>query len=85
MILHKKDDNTLVKVLDFQEVISPAHQQVKVRVQNGEEEQEPESVSKQDLIFPSGESLPKCWVDANYRMQWTVNSGYHPLLYPLSP
>ncbi|MBC6435632.1 acetyltransferase, partial [Nostoc sp. HG1] len=20
-----------------------------------------------DLIFPSGESLPRCWVDADYR------------------
>ncbi len=67
MLLHNKKDDTLVKVIDIQEVISPAHQEVKVRSQNGEEEQEPEMVSKQNLVFPSGENLPQCWLDAEYR------------------
>jgi hypothetical protein len=38
-----------------------------VKIQEGQEEQEPESVQKQNLVFPSGESLPMCWIDADYR------------------
>jgi hypothetical protein len=32
-----------------------------------EEEQDPEESEKQNLVFSSGESLPGCWVDENYR------------------
>jgi hypothetical protein len=34
---------------------------------NGEELQEPHHFSKAELTFPSGEALPRCWVDAQYR------------------
>ena len=67
MLLQNKDNGTLVEILDIQEVISPAHAEIMVRVQDGQEEQDPESVQKQSLIFPSGESLPLCWIDADYR------------------
>jgi hypothetical protein len=33
----------------------------------GQEEQDPETFMKQNLVFPSGENLPLCWLDANYR------------------
>ncbi|WP_404787785.1 acetyltransferase [Altericista sp. CCNU0014] len=67
MLLQKEDNGTLVEILDILEVISPNQSQVMVRVQAGEEEQDPESVPKQSLIFPSGERLPRCWLDANYQ------------------
>jgi hypothetical protein len=37
------------------------------RYQHGEEMQDPEKFNKSDLSFLSGESLPRCWVDAHYR------------------
>jgi hypothetical protein len=40
-----------------------------IRVQAGEEEQDPEPIEKQNLIFPSGESLPRCWIDADYQKE----------------
>ncbi len=67
MLLQNKDNGTLVEIMDIQAVMSPTHDQIMVRVQDGQEEQDPESVQKQSLIFPSGENLPLCWLDANYR------------------
>jgi hypothetical protein len=37
--------------------------------QEGEEQQDPESFNKDDLVFLSGEELPKCWTDPHYREQ----------------
>ncbi|MCG9889706.1 MAG: acetyltransferase [Thermosynechococcaceae cyanobacterium MS004] len=67
MLLQKKDNGTLVEIVDIQEIISPNQSEVMGRVQAGEEEQDPERIQKQSLIFPSGESLPRCWIDADYQ------------------
>lgn len=67
MLLQKKDNGTLVEIVDIQEIISPNQSEVMGRVQSGEEEQDPERIQKQSLIFPSGESLPRCWIDADYQ------------------
>ena len=69
MLLQKKDNGTLVEILDVLEVINPIHPQVMAKVQEGQEEQEPEAIQKQNLMFPSGENLPLCWVDADYRQK----------------
>jgi hypothetical protein len=29
--------------------------------------QDPEKFAKSELQFPSGEPLPRCWLDAHYR------------------
>lgn len=67
MFLQDKRTSALVKILDIVELINPAKSAISVRVQKGEEEQDPESIAKDVLIFPSGENLPRCWVDADYR------------------
>lgn len=69
MLLQNKENGTLVEIMDIQEVMSPTHDEIMVRVQDGQEEQDPESIQKQSLIFPSGESLPLCWLDADYRQK----------------
>ncbi len=69
MLLQKKENGTLVEIIDIQEIISPNQTEVMVRVQAGEEEQDPESIQKQSLTFPSGESLPRCWIDAEYQKE----------------
>jgi hypothetical protein len=40
---------------------------VQARLHGGEELQDPAAYAKDDLVFPSGEALPRCWVDAQYR------------------
>jgi hypothetical protein len=67
MLLQIKESGELVKVLDVQELIDPNTNTVRAQEQEGQEEQQPDSYSKQNLTFPSGESLPRCWLDANYR------------------
>jgi hypothetical protein len=67
VLLQKTADGTLVEILDLQEIIDPSQDRVMGRVQSGQEEQDPESVQKQSLNFPSGESLPRCWIDPDYR------------------
>ncbi|ARV61314.1 acetyltransferase [Nostocales cyanobacterium HT-58-2] len=67
MFLQLKDSGELVKILDFEELINPNHDVVQAQEQEGQEEQEPDSYKKENLAFPSGESLPRCWMDANYR------------------
>lgn len=67
MLLQEKQTGNLVEVLDVQALVNPAEPKVPVRVQSGQEEQDPEPYSKDAFIFPSGEELPRCWIDANYR------------------
>jgi hypothetical protein len=67
MFLQEKETGSIVKIMDVTVLFNPTEADVIVRSQQGEEEQDPEPVSKQGLIFPSGESLPRCWLDADYR------------------
>ncbi len=69
MLLQNKQTGTLVEILDTKALIDPVEQKVTTRTQEGQEEQDPEEVEKANLIFPSGETLPRCWVDANYQTQ----------------
>lgn len=67
MFLQTKQTGVLVKVLDTTALIDPSANAIPGKVQSGQEEQDPEQFAKTDLIFPSGENLPRCWVDADYR------------------
>jgi hypothetical protein len=67
MFLHNKETGSLVEIEDVQTLINPNQNEVVARSQSGEEEQEPELMHKVNLIFPSGEDLPRCWMDADYR------------------
>lgn len=60
-----KDD--LVEVLTLTDLFDPFSKTLVGRYQHGEEAQDPEKFNKADLCFPSGEDLPRCWVDAHYR------------------
>jgi hypothetical protein len=60
-----KDD--LVEVLTLSDLFDPFSKTLVGRYQHGEEAQDPEKFNKTDLCFPSGEDLPRCWVDAHYR------------------
>lgn len=67
MLLQDKRSGVLVKILDIENLFDPNKESISGRGQQGEEEQEPESYKKDGLIFPSGEELPLCWKDADYR------------------
>uniref|UniRef100_A0A832M4Y0 Acetyltransferase n=1 Tax=Oscillatoriales cyanobacterium SpSt-402 TaxID=2282168 RepID=A0A832M4Y0_9CYAN len=67
MFLMQKATHNLVEVLSVQELFDPFLREVMAQIHAGEELQEPESFLKSELIFPSGEMLPCCWTDPNYR------------------
>jgi hypothetical protein len=68
MLLQDKQRGTMIEVLEIEKLIDPTESAIKGRVQEGQEEQDPEPIAKTDLVFPSGETLPRCWLDADYRL-----------------
>ncbi|MBE9212116.1 acetyltransferase [Plectonema cf. radiosum LEGE 06105] len=67
MFLQLKNDGELIKVTDVQQLINPNTDSIEAKQQQGQEEQPSESFKKENLVFPSGESLPRCWIDADYK------------------
>lgn len=70
MFLKDKAKGDLVEVLEVREATDPNVEEVTVRYQAGEERGDPVKVAKKSLVFPSDEKLPKCWLDAHYRMKF---------------
>ena len=67
MFVKDSRSQTLIKVSDPSDLINPVQPTVMGRQQAGEEEQPAEHYPKDQLIFPSGEPLPQCWVDPDYQ------------------
>jgi len=67
MLLKHRRDHTLIRVSKPEELIDPFQKSIQGQQKAGEEEQPPQAFDKSQLIFPSGESLPQCWMDPNYR------------------
>jgi len=67
MFLKDKSNDDLVEVLTMKDLFDPFCSSLIGRYQHGEEPQDPETFSKAVLVFPSGEALPRCWMDAHYR------------------
>jgi hypothetical protein len=57
----------LVEILDVVALFDPCKTMVMGRYHAGEELQDAEQFTKSALIFPSGESLPRCWLDPDYK------------------
>ncbi|MEW5754696.1 MAG: acetyltransferase [Pseudomonadota bacterium] len=69
MYLKHKPSGDLVEVLDVNSLVDPFRDKVAARFHSGEELQDPATFEKADLLFPSGEGLPRCWIDSNYRQR----------------
>lgn len=67
MFLKVKANADLIEVLSMRDLFDPFMVDLVGRYQRGEEVQDPEKFAKNDLVFPSGEALPQCWVDPHYR------------------
>lgn len=69
MLLIDGKTGHFVEVADLTALCNPHKDAVAVRVDYGEEVSDPEIATKAELRFPSGEALPRCWVDPAYRDQ----------------
>lgn len=67
MFLKSKSHGELVELLEVQNLYDPFKKEILGRFHAGEEMQEAEIFLKSALIFPSGEDLPKCWIDPDYK------------------
>ena len=67
MFLKMRQDGSLMEVLNLKQLFDPFASGVDGRLHAGEEVQDLETFQKNELQFPSGEALPRCWVDAAYR------------------
>jgi len=67
MFLKTRQDGSLMEVLNLQQLFDPFAGSVSGRLHAGEELQDSEAFAKAELLFPFGEALPRCWVDAGYR------------------
>jgi hypothetical protein len=66
MFLRTREDGSLMEVLSLPQLFDPFANQLQGRLHAGEELQEPELFCKADLVFVSGEPLPRCWLDPHY-------------------
>ncbi|HHJ12053.1 MAG TPA: acetyltransferase [Chromatiales bacterium] len=67
MFLKERKTGHLVEVLDLESLIDPNVDHFRGRYNYGEDLPDPEDFAKADVVFPSGEPLPRCWVDLHYR------------------
>jgi hypothetical protein len=65
--LKHKISGSMVEVLDVAALCDPCLDTLQGRYHAGEELQDPMDFSKQELSFPSGEALPRCWIDRHYK------------------
>jgi len=67
MFVKEKASGDLVEVIDITALVDPFQNKISGCVHAGEEMQDSRYFPKSGLIFPSGETLPRCWTDAHYR------------------
>lgn len=69
MFLKHTTNGELVEVIDLQDVINPHTATIRGRGGFGTESmQKITDFMKDELVFPSGEDLPQCWIDQAYRV-----------------
>lgn len=68
MLLKEKQSEGLIEISAIEQLIDPFQEKVTGQMQEGQNEQPPESFKKKDLVFPSGENLPLCWLDSDYKL-----------------
>ncbi|MBA2491422.1 MAG: acetyltransferase [Gammaproteobacteria bacterium] len=67
MLLKLTTSDHLVEVLEIEELLDPTQTAFTGRLNVGEEMPEADKFLKQQVCFPSGEPLPRCWRDLHYR------------------
>jgi hypothetical protein len=67
MFLQHKLTQDLIEILSVDDLFDPCLAEVTGQNHCGEELQEPDVFLKRELMFPSGEALPRCWLDSSYR------------------
>jgi hypothetical protein len=75
MYLMHKPSGDLIEILTLDRLFDPFQKEVDGRFHAGEEMQEPAAFAKNELVFPSGEYLPRCWLDPAYKSKLRAAGG----------
>lgn len=67
MLLKERSNGHMVEILSLVDLMNLNRDEVLGCYQEGEEQQDPERFKKANLVFLSGEDLPRCWTDPHYR------------------
>lgn len=69
MLLKVRSTNHMVDISNLVDLMNLYCDKVEGREQEGEDihAQDTETYRKSDLVFLSGEALPRCWTDPHYR------------------
>ena len=67
MLLKERSNGHMVEIMNLIDLMNLNSNMVLGRYQEGEEQQDPEQFKKTNLVFLSGEDLPRCWTDPHYR------------------
>jgi hypothetical protein len=67
MLLKERTNGHMVEILNVMDLMNLNQDEVLGCYQEGEEQQDPERFHKANLVFLSGEELPRCWTDPHYR------------------
>jgi len=67
MFLKNRHNGAIVDVTIMSDLTNLYHDKVSGQYQAGEELQDVDEFNKSELVFLSGEELPRCWTDPNYR------------------
>ena len=67
MFLKQKTEGHLIEVSHIEDLFNPLRKEIMGQLHYGEEKQDPELFLKEDLVFTSGEALPKCWKSVETR------------------
>ena len=67
MFLQHKTTGALVEIVTIGDLYDPCLTEIIGKSHAGEEMQDPAVFDKSELIFPSGEPLPCCWLNPHYR------------------
>jgi hypothetical protein len=67
MFLKDKQTGAVVEIQDVEVLFNPLKSTIPGKIQDGQEEQDSEEFSKQNLLFLSDEKLPRCWLDPDYQ------------------
>lgn len=69
MFLKNRHNGNIVDVTTMRDLTNLYNENVSGQYQAGEELQDVEEFKKSELVFLSGEELPRCWTDPHYRSQ----------------
>ncbi len=67
MFLKDNNSGDLVEVLNVAALIDPNSKTINGRFHAGEEMPEAQDFAKVNMSFPSGEALPQCWINPDYK------------------